>query len=192
MKTNTKKIVGLGILTAIVIVLQVLAVALRPTGVFTISLVLIPIVVGAALYGYGAGAWLGLVFSIVVLINDAAAFLAISVPGTIATVVCKGVLAGFCAGLIYKALENVNRYFAVIAAAVVCPVVNTGIFLLGCRLFFWSTLTEWASAAGISSVPTYLVTVLVGVNFLIEMAINIVLSPVIVRVISIGRKENKE
>ena len=191
MNEKTKKIVGVGILTAIVVVLQVLAVALRPTGIFTISLVLIPIVVGAALYGYGAGAWLGLVFGIVVLINDAAPFLAINVPGTVATVLVKGALAGLCAGLAYKALEKVNRYFAVIVAAIVCPVVNTGIFLIGCRLFFWSTLAEWAGAANAPSVPVYLITVLVGVNFLIEMGVNIVLSPVIVRIVNIGKKEIK-
>ena len=62
MKSNTKTIVGVGLLTAIVVVLQALAVFIRPTGLFNISLVLVPIVVGAALYGYKAGAWLGLVF----------------------------------------------------------------------------------------------------------------------------------
>ena len=58
MKNNTKKIVMLGVLTAIVVVLQFLGSFIR-FGPFSISLVLIPIVVGAALLGVGAGAWLG-------------------------------------------------------------------------------------------------------------------------------------
>ena len=100
MSSKTKKLVGMGLLTAIVVVLQALAVAIRPTGLFNISLVLVPIVVGAALYGYKAGAWLGLVFSIVVLFTDSAAFMVVSVPGTIITVIVKGTVAGLVAGLV--------------------------------------------------------------------------------------------
>ena len=71
---NTQKIVGLGLFTAIVIVLQLMGSFIR-FGTFSISLVLVPVVIGAALYGAGAGAWLGFVFGVVVLLSgDAAAF----------------------------------------------------------------------------------------------------------------------
>ena len=53
--------VGTALLTAIVVVLQFLGFFLR-FSTFSISLVLMPIVIGAALYGIGTGAWLGLVF----------------------------------------------------------------------------------------------------------------------------------
>ena len=56
---KTKTVVGLGLFTAIVVVLQLLAVGLRALGLFSISLVLVPIVVGAAVYGKKGGAWLG-------------------------------------------------------------------------------------------------------------------------------------
>jgi uncharacterized membrane protein len=79
-KVDTKKLAVLGILTAIVIVASGSCGAFETYGIFSISLVLIPIVVGASLYGPSAGAWLGFVFSVVVLINDAAAFLAINAP----------------------------------------------------------------------------------------------------------------
>ena len=188
MRQKTKKLVGVGLLTAIVVVLQALAVAIRPTGIFNISLVLVPIVVGAALYGHKAGAWLGFVFSIVVLFTDTAAFMAISVPGTIITVLVKGTAAGLVAGLVYLLLEKKNRHLAVIAAAIACPVTNTGLFLLGCVLFFMDTISGWAS--GYASVGSYLITAMVGVNFLVELAVNIVLSSVIVRIIHIGKKDN--
>ena len=187
MDQKTKKLVGVGLLTAIVIVLQALAVAIRPTGLFNISLVLVPIVVGAALYGYKAGAWLGFVFSVVVLITDAAAFMAISVPGTIITVVLKGTLAGLVAGLVYLALEK-NRYIAVILASIVCPIVNTGIFLAGCYVFFLDTIKGWAAAAGYASAGAYIILVMVGVNFLIELGVNIVLNSAIMQIIKIGKK----
>lgn len=188
MKTsNTKTIVGVGLLTAIVVVLQALAVFIRPSGIFNISLVLVPIVVGAALYGWKAGAWLGLVFGVIVLITDAAVFLAISVPGTVITVLAKGILCGLAAGAVYRLLAAKNRVVAVVAAAVVCPCVNTGVFLLGCLVFFMPTINEWAAASGYASAGAYMILALVGINFLIEMAVNIVLSSAIVQIIKVGK-----
>ena len=106
---NTQKIVGLGLFTAIVIVLQLMGSFIR-FGTFSISLVLVPVVIGAALYGAGAGAWLGFVFGVVVLLSgDAAAFLGVNALGTILTVLVKGALAGFLSGVVYKALENACR-----------------------------------------------------------------------------------
>ena len=187
MKVETKKLVGLSVLTAIIIVLQALAISIR-FGIFNITLVLIPIVVGAALYGYKAGAWLGFVFSVVVLFTDAGAFLAISVPGTIITVILKGTLAGLAAGIVYLALEKVNKYLACVVAAICAPIVNTGIFLIGCRLFFYETIKGWAEGAGFASAGAFMIVGLVGTNFLVEMAINIILSPTILRLVNLGKK----
>lgn len=188
MHQKTKKLVGVGLLTAVVVVLQALAVAIRPTGLFNISLVLVPIVVGAALYGAKTGAWLGFVFSMVVMFTDTAAFMAVSVPGTIITVLVKGTAAGLMAGLVYLALEKKNRHVAVIASAIVCPVVNTGLFLVGCVLFFMDTINGWAAAAGFVSAGSYMIGALVGVNFLVELGVNIVLSSAILSIIRIGKK----
>lgn len=190
MKESTKKAVGLGLLTAVVVVLQMSAVVIR-FGVFQISLVLIPIVVGAALYGISAGAWLGFVFGAVVLLNgDATAFFAISVPGTIITVLVKGMTAGLLSALVYKLIESKSRTAACFGAAFTAPVVNTGIFVLGCRIFFFDTLREWASGAGYESVWKYILIAFVGGNFLIELAVNMILSPAVVRVIDLGKRKH--
>ena len=187
----TRKLTGLALLTAIVVILQFLGAFIR-FGPFSISLVLIPIVVGAALYGVLAGAWLGFVFGLVVLLSgDAAAFLVISPIGTILVVLLKGALAGLCAGAVYKALSERNETVAVIVAAIVAPVVNTGIFLLGCLVFFLPTVTEWGQAMGFESVGKYMILGLVGGNFLFELLFNVILSPVIVRLVRLGKKENK-
>ena len=187
MKFETKKLVGLSVLTAIIIVLQALAISIR-FGIFNITLVLIPIVVGAALYGYKAGAWLGFVFSVFVLFTDAGAFLAISVPGTIITVILKGTLAGLAAGIVYLALEKVNKYLACVVAAICAPIVNTGIFLIGCRLFFYETIKGWAEGAGFASAGAFMIVGLVGTNFLVEMAINIIFSLTILRLVNLRKK----
>ena len=186
---NTHVITGVGIFTAIVIVLQLLGAFIR-FGPFSISLTLIPIVVGAALYGPAAGAWLGFVFSMVVLISgDAGAFLVVNAVGTILTVIAKGTLAGWAAGMVFKALEKTNLWLAAVCAAIVCPVVNTSLFLVGCKLFFMETITGWGQAMGFESVGKYMIYGLVGGNFIFELLTNIVLSPVIVRLIRIGKKE---
>lgn len=181
---STKRLVLCAVLTAIVAVLQFMGAFIK-FGPFSISLVLVPIVVGAAICGTGAGAWLGLAFGITVLLSgDAALFMAINIPGTIATVLLKGMLCGLAAGLVYKSLAGKNIYIAVIAAALVCPIVNTGIFLLGCKIFFMDTIREWAVQAEFGdNAGGYMIISLVGLNFIAETVINIVLSPIITRLI---------
>ena len=186
-KFSTRKLTGLAILTALVVILQFLPVK---GPFFLITLTLVPIVIGSALYGAFSGAWLGFIFGVTVLLSgDAAAFLTINIPGTIATVLVKGILAGLAAGLVYKLASKVNRYFGVICAALVAPVVNTGIFLLGCRLFFMDTVNGWAAASGYENVGAYMILSLVGINFLIELGVDLVCSPVILRLINIRKKE---
>jgi len=199
MKTKTKQnklmvetLTYGAILTALVIVLQLLGSFIK-FGPFSISLVLIPIVIGSAVCGKWIGAWLGFVFGMAVLLSgDAAPFMAIDVPGTIATVLAKGTLCGLSAGLVYEWASKLNKYVGVIFAAIICPVVNTGIFLLGCRVFFYHTLLTWASADGYGGdFMGYLLIGFVGINFLVELGANILLSPVAVRLIGLAKKIKK-
>ena len=186
-KKQTQKLVLAAIMTALVIVLQLLGQFIK-LGPFSVSLVLVPIVVGAAMCDFKIGAWLGFVFGVVVLLSgDAAAFLAVDVWGTVITVLVKGTLCGLCAGLCYRVLQKKNRYLAVIVSAIVCPIVNTGVFLLGCRLFFMSTITEWGMALGFKNVAEYMFIGLAGGNFIFELLVNIVLAPVILRVITLKK-----
>ena len=180
--------VGMGLFTAIVVVLQLLGGGIK-FGMFSITLVLVPIVVGAAVYGWKAGAWLGFAFGAAVLLSgDAAAFLVIDPIGTVLVVLLKGTACGLFAGLLYKLVQYRNKVVAVFAAAVICPVVNTGIFLIGCRLFFWETIAAWGAALGFANAADYAFFGLAGINFLIEIAVNLILAPVIVRLIRIGNK----
>lgn len=187
---NTQQITLAAILTAIVVVLQLIANFVQPVPGVSITFVLVPVIIGAALLGVWAGAWLGLIFGAVVLIGGASYFLAISWPGTVFTVLVKGCCAGLAAGLTYRLLERINQYFAVFAAAFVCPIVNTGLFLVGCRLFFWETIKEWGIAAGFKNPFAYMILGLAGINFLIELGINLLLAPTILRIINL-RKQKK-
>ncbi len=187
-KQNTQKIVFTALLTALVVLLQYVSMALR-FGTFSITLVLVPVVIGAATCGVLSGAWLGFVFGVIVLLTgDAAPFLAIDVFGTILTVLLKGTLCGVASALVYKALYKKNQYLAVIAAAITCPVVNTGVFLLGCLVFFLETIKSWGTNAGFTNVTAYMFIGLAGINFIIEFATNMILAPVIVRVLKFAKK----
>lgn len=182
---STETLVITAVLTALVIVLQLLCSFIK-TGIFSITLVLIPIVIGASKCGAKVGAWLGFVFGLVVLLSgDAALFLAVNVGGTIATVLLKGILSGLAAGIVYKLLEKHNKYLAVAAAAIVCPIVNSGVFALGSFVFFMDTIR---SLAGGEDAVAYLFLTMIGMNFFIEIGSNIVLSPAVVRLLNLKKQ----
>ena len=173
-KTDTKKLAVMGLLTAIVVVLQI--VVHIQIGIFSLSTVLIPIVIGGALYGVLAGAWLGLVFAAAVFISgDAAFFLGITIPGTIVTVTAKGIACGAAAAAVYRLFVKKNRQLAGLMASIAAPVVNTAVFIIGCLIFF-----NYGMA--------YILTAFVGINFFIELAFNILLSQVVMFIINYARR----
>jgi hypothetical protein len=140
------------------------------------------------LCGPKAGAWLGGVSGVMFFITaDAVFWFGLSIPGTIITVILKGIAAGLLAGLVYNLLEKTNRYLAVIISAVVCPIVNTGIFLIGCLIFFMDTVNGGAASEGMSTFG-YLIVFFVGLNFVFELVLNIVVSPALLRIINIKNK----
>ena len=176
----------MALFTAIVFVLQIISFFMRGP-VFSLTFVLVPIVIAVAVCGTKAGPWLGFVFGIAVLVTgDATAFLAIDPVATVVVVLLKGTLAGLAAALVYKALEKKNKYLAVALAAISAPIVNSGVFFLGSVTFFWETMVEWS---GGTDVLVYILTVLIGINFIIEVAVNLILVPTIYRIIEIGEKK---
>ena len=194
-RMSTENLTMGAVLTALIVVLQLAAIGAKlimPFLPFTFSLVLIPIVIGAAKCGPYMGGWLGFVFGVVVLLSgDASAFLVINPLGTILTVLAKGFLCGFASGLVYRLIEKKQQTVAVYTAAAVCPIVNTGVFFLGCVLFFMDTVAEWAMAFGFGeNVALYMFLGLAGKNFLIEFVSNVLLSRIIIRVLGM-KKESK-
>ena len=191
-RCDTGRLVTLAIFTAIVAVLQLMGVAIR-FGTFAVSMVGVPVILGAALMGPSAGAWLGLVFGVTVLISgDAALFLTWDPPATIVIVLLKGTLAGLTAGLFYRLLEKRNGFLAVLAAAVAYPLVNTGVFFLGCMLFFLEDCIQFAAGLGITGSGAMIVmTVFIGFNFFFELGLDLVLSGAVSRLIQIGKRTLK-
>lgn len=189
MRKQTEKLALTALLSALTAVLAYFGGFIKIGGLASINLTLIPVVLGAALLGPMAGAWLGGVSGVIFFTTaDSVFWLSLSIPGTILTVMVKGILAGLLAGLVYKALEKINKYLAVIISAFICPVVNTGIFLLGCLAFFMEPVNTGAVEQGMS-VGAYLIVFYVGLNFVFELLANMILSPAIVRLLSIRTKK---
>lgn len=172
------RMVSIAFLMALVLVMQMLSSVIPAVGGFSISLVLIPIVMGAVLYGPCAGMILGATFSAIVIVNcvtgadpggamvfQANPFLCIIV------VLGKGILAGAAAGWMYKLLKGRNSHIAMLCAAIVCPLVNTGTFVICMMTFFKDVLAAWAGGGDIIA---YVLTGLVLCNFVPEMIINVV------------------
>ena len=176
-----KRMVGIALLMAMVVVMQALSGIIPPIGGFSISLVLIPIVLGAAVFGPSAGALLGATFGAIVYINcvtgaDPGGAMVFQANPVLCFLVVmgKGTLAGFAAGGVYKLLRKVNPYLAMLCAAIICPLVNTGVFVACMLLFFNEVLSVWAGGA---DVVGYILTGLIVANFVPELIINVVFSP---------------
>lgn len=190
-KEKTIRLVSLGILSAIIIVLQVIA-TYFPTKPFAITLSLIPIIIGSALFDEKAGAFLGGVFSVVVIIMcvigaDVGGAMVWNANPFLCVLVCmtKGVLAGYVSGLVYHLLNKKSPIAATFVVGVSAPVVNTGIFILGLVLFFRPILSQWS---GGSDMLYYILFGLTGINFLVELGVNMVLCPVIVKILEAVKK----
>jgi len=189
-RRHTEKLVLTALMTTLVIIFQLLATYTAFFGPFSTAIGLIPIAIGACLCGPAIGAWLGLVFGIVVIATGGAAlFFAFSIPGTIITVLVKGTACGFSAGLVYKLLENKLKFVAAVAASLICPIVNTGIFLLGSAIFFMPHAKAIGELVGVDKAGFGVFIALAFGNFIFELLMNAVLSPIIVRIINIKKKK---
>ena len=178
------------ILTAMVVMLQLLATFTTFFGPFSAALALIPIIIGASTCGSKISTWLGLVFGTVVLLSgNATFFMQYDITGTIITVLAKGMACGLAAGLVHTALKRHSQTAASIAAALVCPIVNTGVFLLGGYAFFMDDASSIAINAGLGNISGFAVFwALAMANFLFEIGMNLVLCPVITRILSLRKK----
>ncbi len=191
---KVSKMTAVAILMAIVVVVQMICTVIK-FGPFSITLALAPIVIGAALYGVGTGAFLGAVFGVVVLITgvlgwDGGTVMFLMGLNPIATVVLcilKGVAAGAVAGAIYRLIEKKSKFGAVLTAGIACPIVNTGLFIVGMLVFFNDAINAWASGEGMG-LFAYIIFGLTGLNFLVELGSNILLSSGITRIIQVARR----
>lgn len=180
---------------ALVVVFQVISNFIK-IGPVSITLTLIPVVLGGCILGKKWGAILGFLFGVVVTIFvamgvDAGGYMLFQSNAVLTVALClvKGTAAGFAASLVYGLLAKWNQTVAVAVAAMIAPIVNTGLFVLAMLLFYTETLNRWADAANAQNVMIYIITGLAGWNFVFEFAAAVIVSPAINAVARISAKK---
>lgn len=184
---TAKNVTILGVLTAIIVVLQIFGSYFR-IGTISLSFVLVPIVIGGILTGVIGGTILGFIFGVITLVMgvvgaDQFTFILFSDHPflTILTCVIKGSAAGFMSGFVYKLLKDKNLALSTFAASAVAPIVNTGLFIVGA--FCMADTLNSNFVAENSNVVYFIFIGCAGINFLIELAINLVLAPSVCKII---------
>lgn len=209
MKDSRKTVVymvEMALLTALVVVLQLLGTFIK-IGPLPMSLVLVPIVMGACLLGVKAGTTLGFVFGLVTAVMgitgaDGFSLILFEARPVWFVVLCllKATVAGFGAGTVYSMLERPlgekSKTLQTVIASASAPILNTSVFVVGMLIFYFDTLNALPSLfpqefGGFSSGVKLLFLGLAGLNFVGELVVSLVLSPVIVRVVDIVKHKMK-
>ena len=187
-----KVIAATGVLTTIEIVLQIIGnfIAIGPV---SINLSLIPIALGAILYGSLCGAFLGMINGLAVIFapSTMAIFMPMNPLATIFLCILKSTAAGIVAGYIYKSFKKKLPFVGAVIASISVPVVNTGIFAVGCLLFFQDFLNAPGVIGNLPNMYAALFIAVIGWNFIFELAANTILSPAISRIVNIVGKRNE-
>ena len=191
---KVRNLVGTALLLALEVVLQFLSMII-PTPVM-MNLSLIPITIGAIVYGPISGGFLGLACGLIILLtpNTVTLFMSISPAATIITCLLKTSIAGLLAGLVYIPFKKNNQsVVGSIISSIIVPLFNTLIFSIFCFIFFIEGLKE----IGFNLTNYWSIfTGFIGFNFVIEIISNTVICPLIVRAIKTNnqkyREENKE
>lgn len=187
---TAKNVALLGILIALVIVLQLFASAIPMFGI-TLNFSLIPIALAGILMGWIGGAIVGFSCGLVVFITMAVlgqepstAFLFQTDP-VILTIMCIGktTLAGIVSGLLFKIIEKRNSVVAVGVSSIIIPIVNTAVYMIGIVLMKNSAAEFMGLTSSSAGLVFSVVFGLIWLNFVLEMVINIIFTPIIYRVI---------
>ena len=188
---SVKKITGIAILIAVEIIFQVIGNLITlPAGV-SINLSLIPVALGAILFGPWAGAALGLINGVLVLFapSTQAIFFAYAPVGTIITCLSKCTIAGLVSGFLFKALEKKNFLVAAIVASIIVPVLNTGIFTLCALTIIQKAIVNLKGDN--NNIFGFVILIVITWNFLLEFVITTVLSPTVAKITKIVTKEKE-
>lgn len=178
------------ILIAIMLILGFTPLGTIQMGIFTISLLGIPVAIAACLYGPYFGALIGLVWGTISLIQGITGMdvsgpllLEYSPIGLVVTCIVPRVLTGYLAGLIYKLntkWDKKGRLNSIITCGLV-PVFNTVFFMSSYVAFFYFSDLYQSSAEYLSTQygvnafnPILFIVFAVGINFIVELSVNMV------------------
>ena len=195
---TAKNISFIAVLVALVVVLQVFGGYITIAGL-SLNLALVPIVLGAILFGPIVGAVLGFICGLIIFIygvtgQEAFTFYIFNVNPVATTILCflKTTVAGLVAGFVYRLIEKKNKLVAVFTASALVPIINTGIFAIGCFIIL-DTVVAFLESAGLDTTGMsagYIVfAVVITWNFFIELLTSLILAPAVATVTRVVEKQ---
>lgn len=208
-KTNTKtnlrktvKMVELAMLTAIIIVMTFTPIGYLKVGPLSLTLIMVPVIIGAVTEGPAAGAFLGLVFGISSFIQCfmgdvlGSILVSFSIPLTFFVCIASRVMAGYLCGVIFKAISLKTKKDGLnyVVASICGSAFNTIFFLGLLALCFWNTSFSPEQAQSLGGLDTALKTVIAiaaGVNAPVELIVCAILGSGIGKGLSVALKKVK-
>lgn len=198
-KFDTRYMVELAMMIAIILLMSFTPLGYLRTPGLSITLLTIPVAVGAIILGPKGGAICGLAFgatSFYMALNGSSAFaamlLSINPFGTFFTCIVARVLEGWLTGLIFAALYKTSaRKISYYVASLACPLLNTLFFMGFLCIFFYNTeyIQGIASGLGVTN-PVLFVAAFVGFQGLIEAAICFVIGSIVSRALCAALKRS--
>ena len=195
---RTLKMVQLALFTAIILLMAFTPLGYIKTPGLEITLLVVPVAVGAIVLGPTAGAILGGVFGITSFIQAfsgplGAALLGISVVGTFVLCVVTRILMGWLTGLIFKAMKRWDRTKLIshATANLAGALLNTILFMSAFILLFYNTeyVQGIVTALGATN-PFHFIVLFVTINGLIEALICFVVGTAVSKAIDVFTKKS--
>ena len=194
-----KSVMGLAVFALIIVVMAFTPAGFLKTGNLEASFLVVPVAIGAILLGPTNGAVLGLVMGVVSFAqcfgasDMGSALFGVSAVNTFLLCVIPRVICGWMAGVFYDLLSKIDKtgFVPQIAAAVVCPLFNFILFMLGLSLLFGQTpyLLNLQTQMNASGIGFYFA--LGGMNLLYELLASLVLTTGISTLILNFKNRNK-
>ena len=191
-RSSTLYMVELAMMIAIILLMSFTPLGYLRTPGLSITLLTIPVAVGAIILGPKGGAVCGLAFgatSFYMAVTGSSAFAAalfnINPFGTFIVCIVARVLEGWITGLIFKAVRGKMKNGAYLVASLACPLLNTLFFMSTLVLIFYHTdyIQGFVTSLGVSNPFTFVVA-FVGVQGLIEAIVCFILAGAISRALS--------
>ncbi|MDD3394387.1 MAG: ECF transporter S component [Clostridia bacterium] len=185
---SVKDLTTTGMMIAIILLMSFTPLGYLRTAGLEVSLITIPVAIGAMIIGPKAGLLLGTVFGLTSFYQCfgmspfGAALLGINPFLTFLVCVPTRALVGWFTGMIFKGLEKMDRSKTVcfFIGGLIAALLNTILFMAALILFFWNTDYIQSINASIGNLSVFaFVLTFVGVNGLLEMPATCIVSGVV-------------
>ena len=190
---KTKKLVLAAVITAIILLLGFTPLGYIKIATIEVTILMIPVVIGAMLLGPAYGAFFGFIFGATSFLQCfglspfGAAMLSINVWATLICTLIPRILMGWLSGLIFQFLarKDKTKFISFVVTSISGALLNTLFFTL-CFLLFFSNANLEGMGLNLAALPvTEIILLLVTFNAILEIIICGVIGTALSKVLAI-------